>query len=908
MTTAFIDDYWGKTSAEEADEPRWHPLACHALDVAAVADALLTGMPDRLQRMAAHANADAAALHRFLVLLTALHDVGKFSAQFQAKSDLGPKGEQAAPAAGIRHDAIGFCMLDKPWSALQETLSGHIDGRASCGPDLWAAVTGHHGQPAIEANAHWERAFGASNKRDAADFVRAMGRFWEPVGPPLPDHSDSAAAVLSWHLAGLVNVCDWIGSNRKWFPFVALPLDVDAYWVRAQRQAVVAVREAGILPTACPDEISTTHLLPHITGDLTPLQSVANTCALPAGPLLAIVEDVTGAGKTEAALIIAARLMAQRRAGGVFFALPTMATANAMYDRLGDNYRRLFTDANAPSLVLAHGRRALNDRFRTSILEARGPAAPEHDGRTRLDTPADLTASAACAAWIADDRRKAFLADVGVGTIDQALLGVLPTRFQSLRLWGLADRVLIVDEAHSFDSYLSRELETLLEFHASLGGSAVVLSATLNDTACSRIVTAFRKGLGCGPGAPPAGDAYPLLTLVTANETTAHPVAPRPESERNLAVRRISTPDDVIAHVVTTAERGGCVAWIRNTVDDAIAAFEAVRARGREPLLLHARFAMGDRLRREAQVQELLGKASTLAQRRGVVLIGTQILEQSLDYDVDAMISDLAPIDMVIQRAGRLWRHPWRTERPLGGSERELLLLSPDPNGEVGVDWYRSLSKGAAAVYPHHGYVWRSARALVGRDGMGAIQTPTGLRELLAAVYDEPRAPAIPEGIERATLKAVGEWMAARAIAAGNSLDVRGGYLGNNSLWQSDTVTPTRLGLPVTVFRLARRQSVGIVPWHPLEDCDGDLPRAWALSECAVGTRLATGVPVATGGLGREIEAAKASWPKWEEQEQPLLLLDQRDDGIWRGRVVAGDKGEREVLYDEAIGWRLAPA
>ncbi|MFV0298336.1 MAG: hypothetical protein ACK5JT_19715 [Hyphomicrobiaceae bacterium] len=114
-------------------------------------------------------------------------------------------------------------------------------------------------------------------------------------------------------------------------------------------------------------------------------------------------------------------------------------------------------------------------------------------------TPADLEAGAACSAWIADDRRKAFLADVGVGTIDQALLGVLPTRFQALRLWGLAERILIVDEAHSFDAYMSRELETLLEFHAALGGSAIVLSATLSIEARQRLATAFQRGLDARP-------------------------------------------------------------------------------------------------------------------------------------------------------------------------------------------------------------------------------------------------------------------------------------------------------------------------------------------------------------------------------------------------------------------------
>ena len=486
---------------------------------------------------------------------------------------------------------------------------------------------------------------------------------------------------------------------------------------------------------------------------------------------------------------------------------------------------------------------------------------------------------------------------------------MLPSRFQSLRLWGLADRVLIVDEVHSFDSYLSRELETLLEFHAALGGSAVVLSATLNAATRNRLVAAFRKGLGCKSTAAPAGgETYPLLTLVGEGGITAQPVSPRPESVRKLAVRRIATPDDAMAHVAAMAQRGASVAWIRNTVDDAIAAFEAVRAAGCEPLLLHARFAMGDRLRLEAQVQKLLGKDSTAEQRRGVVLIGTQILEQSLDYDVDAMITDLAPIDMIIQRAGRLWRHPWRKGRPLCEDERELLLLSPhpDPDGDVDMDWYKHLSKGAAAVYPDHGYVWRSAKALVDSDGGGVIRTPDGIRKLLSAVYDEEFAPAVPNGLEWKALKADGERKAMRSIAAGNSLDVRQGYRGNNQSWQRDTVTPTRLGLPVTVFRLALRQQGGIVPWHPLDECEGYLPRAWALSECAVRTTTAAGVPEATGGLAREIEAAKASWPKWE-QEQPLLLLDPRDDGGWHGRVVTHDKGERDVLYDHTIGWRLAP-
>ena len=905
MTATFIANYWGKAHSASTDGPAWHPLAYHSLDVAAVADRLLSAAPRRLDCMTALAGAEPRALHRLLVALTALHDVGKFSNQFQAKSANGPKGALPTPPPRVRHDAIGFGMLTAEWSALDMALSAHFDPADTWrydGAKLWAAVTGHHGQPALDAGPQWDRGFGAANKRDAAAFVRAVANLLPPDGM-LPD-LHSYAAVLSWHVAGLVNVADWIGSNEEWFTYAKPEDDLASYWERAKANAEIAVRAAGILPTASPGAVSAPRLLPHITGNLTPLQQTARDCALPDGPMLAIVEDVTGAGKTEAALLIAARLMAESHASGLFFALPTMATANAMYDRLSQSYRRLFEDDGTPSLVLAHGKRALHEGFRHSILESEEHQCPDEDAAGRIETPADLTASVACVAWIADDRRKAFLADVGVGTVDQALLGVLPTRFQSLRLWGLSDRVLIIDEAHSFDSYLSRELETLLEFHAALGGSAIVLSATLNATARNRILAAFNKGLGGKVDTPPTSDAYPLLTLAGRGSSNQHPVASRPESARELRVRRVADAEGAIDHVVAMSRRGACVAWIRNTVDDAIAAFEAVRARGCDPILLHARFAMGDRLCTEADVQRLLGKSSTPEQRHRRVLIGTQILEQSLDYDVDAMITDLAPVDMIIQRAGRLWRHPWRTGRPFGENERELLLLSPDPDGEITPTWYKDQSKGAAAVYSDHGYVWRSAKALIGR---GVIDTPGGIRGLLSAVYDEGIAPDVPAGLERASLDADGKRKASRSLAAGNSLDVGLGYMGNNLAWQSDTVTPTRLGEPVTVFRLARREAGQVVPWHPLDDAGNSIARAWALSECAVRTRMAAGVPEAAGDLAREIADAKALWPTWE-QDQPLLLLDEGDGGVWRGRVVAKDNTEREVLYDRMIGWRLAPA
>jgi CRISPR-associated endonuclease/helicase Cas3 len=243
------------------------------------------------------------------------------------------------------------------------------------------------------------------------------------------------------------------------------------------------------------------------------VQDWAERVPLPDGPFLALVEDVTGGGKTEAALVLTHRLLAEGRAKGLYMALPTMATANAMFTRLAEAYRRLFEPDpdQEPSLALAHGATKLHDGFQAAIRA--GDPARASEPETDDDNPRGDEAGAACAAWLALEQRKAFLADVGVGTIDQAILGVLPAKYQSLRLLGLSQRVLIVDEAHAYDAYVGEELDRLLTFQAALGSSAVILSATLPATTKRRLVNAFRRGLGLGP-VMLEQEEYPLVTLV----------------------------------------------------------------------------------------------------------------------------------------------------------------------------------------------------------------------------------------------------------------------------------------------------------------------------------------------------------------------------------------------------------
>lgn len=884
--------FWGKAAGARDSEPHSHPLVYHCLDVAAVAEALLVQHPRRLDAFAALLRTTPVNARRVLVALIALHDVGKFAEAFQCKCESAwPTTVLGSfkPIAGARHDKTGFDMREALGLREQHFAKAFSDGwKDPQFLQIWGAVAAHHGKPVEFGEApSWDsipglRSKGLGAARTFSCNVAAHFGPFEPLGTP----ARRELAFASWLIAGLAVLADWVGSSRHHFPYRKAEHSIPEYWSYARKRADEVLAASGLARIAsrrlrAPRELFT------FLDSPSPLQAKLWSMPLPEGPMLAIVEDVTGSGKTEAALLLASRLMQSKRASGVFMAMPTMATANAMYGRLEKSYGSLF--AGEASLILAHGRRDLNPAFLASIGEGAELSRRSADENTGDE------ASAACADWIADDRRKAFLAHVGVGTIDQAFLGVLPSRHQAMRLWGLADRVLVVDEAHAYDAYMGRELERLLEFHAALGGSAIVLSATLPAAQRRLLAAAYQTGLGAPTEFAQGTADYPLVTTVSARTVETMAVPTRSDRSRRLPVRRIASSEAAIAEITRLATSGAAVAYIRNSVDDAIEACEALAAQGLRPILLHARFAMGDRLAIETRVMDLLGKSSTPEMRRGVVLVGSQVLEQSLDYDVDCMFTDLAPIDLIVQRAGRLWRHTDRTNRLV--ATPELVVVSPDPAHVADRDWYRQVSRRAAAVYKHHGIVWRSARKLF---DTGAIETPGGVRALIEAVYG-PHGLDVPEPLQRASNDAEGQAAAGRSIAGANLLRVENGYGGESAVWQSETGTPTRLAEPVTVFRLGEMIDGTIVPLCRAED--GDLRRSWALSEVSIATRRAARVPAPEGALAKLVAKAKASWPEWEREQQPLLVL-QRDGDIWTGATQRTDGQVTPVLYDRRLGFR----
>ena len=818
MTPEQISAWPGKSI-----DGRLHPALWHMLDVGAVAACLTARRP-----LTGSRQADRAA-----VLLVALHDLGKFSASFRAMV-LG------RPYTGLRHWQHSYRLLRDH----DNLLSGKLGATQGVRRILYAAVAGHHGGPPehLDHRKSKDQAnqIGAEASRIAGEAIQAITPLFP--GASLEGMTESEARRLSWALSGLTIQADWIGSNPEWFGSQDAGMPIASYWQQALTRAETAISAAG-LHRARPLPEGGVRVLP-ATAALRPMQAAVAEVGLPAGPVLAFIEDATGAGKTEAALILAARMMEAGKGDGFFFALPTMATSNAMLARLEGIVPQLFS--GRPALALTHGRARMNELFR----EIQG-----RDG-------SDLGGGPSCGSWLADDRRRILLADVGVGTIDQALMAVLPTRFNTLRLRALSGHILIVDEAHEFDPYMEAQLQRLLQFHALLGGSAIVMTATLPLGMRAGFAKAFQKGRGIRWPRDVEGHAYPMLTVVGRGIGSVEP-DPVPATCRDLAVHRLEDEDAAARLLRSGAERGMACVWIRNSVSGAIASATALREAGLEVDLLHARFTVADRLKHEAAVQRRFGREGI--GRAGRVLVATQVVEASLDLDFDLMVTDLAPAGSLVQRAGRLWRHMDRrpaTERPVAAPA--LHVLAPDPDRVDGTDWLKQILGSGALVYPQD-VQWRTARALFDK---GMIRAPGGLRDLIETVHgDDP--PEVPEALQGVEIETIGRQMSEAQQAFNQVLDAEDAY--DQPQMQrvfDDDRFPTRLGVPQVTLRLAREEHGRVVPW------EGGGPLGWQLSEVLVSAARYRNLQ----GVDQdrpEIRVVREAWPDWMRKRVLVAPVDE---------------------------------
>ena len=632
-------------------------------------------------------------------------------------------------------------------------------------------------------------------------------------------------------------------------------------------------------------------MFPGVEFAATPLQSTCATVALAEQPQIFILEDVTGAGKTEAAIMLAHRLLQKNLGDGVYFGMPTMATANAMYLRIAAVYRSLFAPASKPSMVMAHGGRATSDAFLASLVNS-----------TNVADYGDATepAGARCAAWLGDNGKKSTLADIGVGTIDQALLAVLSVRHQSLRMLGLARKVLVVDEVHACDAYMQEVLKVLLKAHAMAGGSAILLSATLPDQQRLALISAFASGCGTNlDREAPTEQPYPLLTTWhrAAPHVVSMPVGMRESVRRTVCIESIPDAESAILALEAAAQRGAAACWIRNTVDDAVDAYQRLRERHPDwPItLFHARFTAADRQRIEERMFEWFGPASTPDHRRGRVVVATQVVEQSLDVDFDVMVSDLAPIDLLIQRAGRLQRHCRSLDgaRSDGPDERGppvLYVLTSPARDDDRPDWLARLLPGTPFVYQDLARLWLTARWI---EEHGSLRMPDDARGAIEHVYGPPEG-RIAASLEYEAVRAAGERGAASAQGRMNALDLDAGYCPHGSnFWWDDTVTPTRLGEPTETLYLATDDGSAIRPWHRNIES-----RAWLASAVKVRSSLLRRAGDLSEVPAERLATAEPSLPAATRYGRVTVLAESAgSDGSRRGA-----SSETRLAYSQELG------
>lgn len=736
--------FWAKTGRGELQDngqPKYHPVICHLADTAAVAMAIVRShlSPIARQHLAQGLGLpDGESLVRFCGFMAGSHDLGKVSPAFQFQvSEVGKL---------LAGETLYDCWSSLPRERQNPRNAPHGLVTAATLPDflveigvgrglskrhanrlarkLGTIVGGHHGFfPSQQEIGDLDSAIAGTDERSvwrqhSLTIFQQLQSFVQLTAEDVPKQCDNAAAMI---LAGLTTVSDWIASNpeeKSGFPY-ANDEPFETYQAGLAEKAKQALKAQGWSHLETGKALSFTELFPFPPR---PLQDVA--IRLTDGltpPCLVIVEASMGEGKTEAALYLADHLQHQSAVGGFYIGLPTQATSNAMFERVQEFLQKRYTD-KVVNLTLSHGAAALKGEYQETVC--------------RLDQVYDQEGRGVFASEWHTARKRTLLSPFGVGTLDQGLMGVVRSRHQFVRLFGLAGRTIILDEIHAYDLYTSTLLERFLEWAAVLGSPVIALSATLPATTRQRLLTAYATG--CNQPVPSLPKApYPRITAFSNGTAIAQTFAASDHVRRALEIRWASDDEwPAELHQVLSHE-GGCAAVICSTVDRAQAVYQRLEEHfaAEELGLFHGRFLFKDRERIEQDCLRKFGKGNNHRPQR-FVLVATQVIEQSLDVDFDLMISDLAPIDLLLQRSGRLHRHT-RDWRPASLQSPTLWIVEPHLEAGSKADFQES-----AYIYDRH-ILLRSWLTLRQRP---RVQLPAEMDTLIESVYDLEMP--IPDGLE----------------------------------------------------------------------------------------------------------------------------------------------------------------
>lgn len=802
---------WAKCPYVKPGERQyWLPLHNHATDAGALAQLIWDewlGVGVR-HLIASDFGGDEALARAVVVLAAALHDTGKCTPAFAGQ----------ASEAKVWLECEGFewqhGSIAQDSRALPHAIAGYVlvaEYLRSVGvPDRHAeafavVVGGHHGVPPDDSQ--------------IADAIKAHrflgGGLWAQSRAALIDHVlvtldlESAVSALrrvrlsdasQMLITAIVIMADWIASTPELFPLVPSFEQVDeSPFVRAER----GWRRLGLpalwQPSAEALTADVTHLLQsrfEVDFEANAMQrTVVESARAMSAPGLLLIEAVMGAGKTEAALLAAEVLAYKFGRTGIFYGLPTRATTDAMFDRALTWWRNApGTEPAERGIVLRHSSAWLNPGFRAlprryprsapasddqaSVewepvdVDRDSPGAPTWDGRGRAQCSEVVAHS-----WTSG-RKKASFADSVIATIDHELLASLATRHVVLRHLGLARQVVILDELHACDLWMAQYLERTLEWLGRYGTPVIALSATLPPAQRQRLVDAYETGRRAGLPAEwteptrrvgalaatprrvrsslpevPERDEYPLITWLDAGQVR-QATAPPPPS-REVAIDWLADGlEDLERALDPVLVAGGCALVVCNTVGRAVQRYRHLRGRwGDRVTLAHSRYVVHDRSERDTWLRSTFGPEP--GDRSGRVVVATQVAEQSLDVDFDLLVTDLAPVDLLLQRIGRLHRHP-RPSRPPAAYPSRCLVTG------LGVPLSDSraprLDPGGATVYGEY-LLYRTAGLVAPLlVGNRSLTLPKDVPDLVRHCYGERVVgpEAWQSEIERAYQKALG--------------------------------------------------------------------------------------------------------------------------------------------------------
>ena len=780
---------WGKKN-----ETAELPLEEHMLDVSETFRHILSVPVFRSRFETALGRTLDEITEQRLLVLAALHDVGKLCDNFQ--------------------EGRGGHSSDEGWQAIIHHAGEiGVDLRTFFSPPMneATAIFSHHGYPntcrAGDVNRNPVNIFRAplfsSNAKKVAEALRSAY--------PAAWHGNAPSVRLpppAQHLfAGLLTIADQIGSGEDRFPIER--------GANFRRDPEGALRAVGLDPGPVFGKRDVTE--PEAFGwpagsALSEIQQ--RVMNLPLTDRLVIIESETGSGKTEAALLRFFRLLDAGLVGSLYFAVPTRSAASQIQRRVNEAVARMY-GAEAALAVPGYL------RYGTDEGRKEGPfdVVWGDDGRKEESR------------WAADAPRKFLAAPVAVGTVDQVLMAGLKRKWAHMRAAALSRSLLVVDEVHASDDYMTEILSHVLRDHLAVGGHAVLLSATLGSDARRRIVkkafpAAAAKPLQDGEQAP-----YPCLWAVSEADQSCSGVTP-PEREKSVRIIMGPAPDenDLIAKKALEAARAGArVLVIRNSVRSAVSLARSLLSADPDapllringlPVVHHSRFPAQDRKTLDVAVERVLGKGSPSGS--GAIVIGTQTLEQSLDIDADLLITDPCPIDVMLQRIGRLHRHH-RDDRPEGFEDPACVILDPSGMQEGAL---RRHGIGSDRAYPS----LTAIAALTELASREVWSIPSDNRELVefGTTKISLQEVAKRHGMEKDFRSSIGRGLGDARFAEMNVLDRTADMHGAGE-WPKDHIVASRLGdLPVAaeldrpvISALGNRVAEVLIPIWMFGNADG---------------------------------------------------------------------------------------